>query len=213
MVLDTDETAVAVALTEVGALIPAIQAAVSRSGDEEQLELMDTYALHWSIPITTPDWRTGDKPSPGKGVVHAGALAALGGLSSFLSSTRSEGAVPDDENRQRLIDLVRDAIDELAKDEDLPPDVRWLVRERLGDILWALDKIRFRGPDAARAATERLAFVMLTAPEEVRARPSMKRAVAAAGAVWRAILSGPAVQPGIAAWSDMAGSLISRLGG
>ncbi len=142
----------------------------------------------WARPIIAPDHPMDTTPSPGKDLVNAGSLVALGLLSSFLSSTRSEGTVPGQSCLGDLVAEVVAAINELAKDDDLPPEVRRLVRDRLEDILWALHKLRFRGPDAARAAAERLAFTVATAPEEARARPSIQKAVAAAGAVWGTVL-------------------------
>lgn len=114
-VLDVSESEVTVAVIDVGSLIPAIEAAVARVGDEAQQELLSYYRLNWAAPITTPDHPTGQTPSPGKALVDVGALTALGSLSSFLSSVASEGAVPDVEQIQSLRDSVAQVIDEVAR--------------------------------------------------------------------------------------------------
>lgn len=212
-VLEVPRGEVPIALTEVAGLIPAVQTAVNHSGDSAQIATVDHYRSMWARPVIAPEHPMDTTPSPGKDLVNAGSLVALGLLSSFLSSTRSEGTVPGQTCLTDLTAEVVAAIDELASDEDLPSEIRRLVRDRLEDILWALDKIRFRGPDAARAAAERLAFVTMIAPEEARARASMKKALKAGGCVWAALLSGPAVEPGIEAWSHIFGALGRGLGG
>lgn len=130
-----------------------------------------------------------------------GSLIALGLLSSFLSSTQSEGTVPDDDGREDLTAQVVHAINALENEEDVPLEIRRLILDRLQDILWALDRLRIGGPDAVRATAERLAFAIGAAPEKARENPAMKKALSAAGLVWAALLSGPAVRPGVEAWS------------
>ncbi len=211
-VLGVDPSDVAVALTEVGSLVPAIQAAVSRSGDEDQLELLDTYLWHWASPITTPDHQTGVNPSPGAALVDGGALAALGSLSTYLSLSRSEGAIPDDERQQELKAHVSGAIDELTGAIELPSEVRKLILDRLHDILWAMDRLRIGGPDAVRAAAERLAMSVAASPEEARRSPLVQKAVTVSGWVCAAFMSGPSLQGSIEAWPAIFKALGSGLG-
>lgn len=56
-------------------------------------------------------------------------------------------------------------------------------------------------------------FAMATVPEETRNQPPMKKAVAAAGTVWGAFLSGPYIQPPVKAWVEIVGALGRGLGG
>ncbi len=208
-VLGVDQSDVAVALTEVASLVPAIQAAVSRSGDEDQQEVVDTYVRHWASPITTPDYPTGANPSPGPALVDPGALAALGGLSAYLSLRRSEGTIPGDESLQNLTAMVRDAIDELAAADDLPADAREMILDRLQDVAEALARLRIVGPGAVLAGTERAAFAASMLTPEQQQRPAVQKAMAAARTLWVAFTSTPAAQRSLEASHAIFGMLTS----
>lgn len=155
-VLDIEEARVPVELTAVAGIIPAIEAAVSRSADDSQQEVFDHYVYQWAYAITTPDHPTGQSPSPGKALVDPGALAALGRLSSFLSFTASEGHLPNPEQLQSLRERILETIDAATVAADIPPELRRELLDRLHEILWAIDHLRVGGPGSATAAAERL---------------------------------------------------------
>jgi len=206
-VLGVSEDEAAVAVIEVGGLIPAIESAVARAGDEAQQEVLSYYRLHWATPITTPDYPTGKTPSPGKALVDVGALTALGGLSSFLSSVASEGVVPDAEQIQSLRDKLSHLIEELAGADTFPSQFQRLLLDRLHSVLWALDHFRIGGPEATTAAAERLLgsiqLAAATTPEVRQHRAAIARVVETVGAVWAIFKAGPTVRNALEAWSTL----------
>lgn len=202
-VLEVDQRDVPVALAGVASLITSIEAAVSRAGDEDQLELFRHYGSTWGTSVMAPHHLATQTPSPGKDLIDQGALAALGGLSAFLSATQSEGTIPGDERLKNLRAQVQEAVDGLADAEDVPFDLRRLILDRLHDVLWALDRLRTGGPGAVQAAAERLFVSVATSPQEARRASGVQKALTVAGVVWAAFVSGPAIQSSITAWTKL----------
>lgn len=201
-VLGVEQDRVPVALTEVAGIIPAIEAAVSRSGEESQQEVFDHYVYQWAYAITTPDHPTGQTPSPGKELVDPGALAALGGLSSFLCFTASEGHLPNPEQLQSLRERLLETIDEATVAEDIPPELRRELLDRLHEILWAIDHLRVGGPSAASAAAERLVGAVAIR-EDGHRLPIVRRALQAAAAAWTLFKTGSTLTKELESWREI----------
>ncbi len=211
-VLGVEQQEVPVALAAVAGLIPTIEAAVSRSGDEDQSDAFNHYGSAWASSVIAPHRVATQTPSPGKELVDQGALVALGSLSAFLSATQSEGAVPAEGSVEDLKGQVVAAIDELGRANEVPVDVRRLMHDRLHDVLWALDRLRIGGPDAVQAAVDRLVVSVVTAPQDAQRTSAVKKVWAAACAVAAAFLAGPRIQSSIDAWAKM-GELLPGPGG
>ncbi len=201
-VLGVEQADVSVALTEVGGLIPAIEDAIIRSDDASQREVFKHYVYSWASPITTPDHHTGQTPSPGKSLIDPGALAALGGLASFLSFTASEGQLPNDEQVQGLRQKVLEVVEEATAADDIAPDLRRVLLDRLHQVLWALDHLRVGGPGAAAAAAERLVGSVALRGDAHRA-PIVRRALQAAAAAWTLFKTGSTLTKELEAWSGL----------
>lgn len=201
-VLGVAPEGVPVALMEVASLIPAIESAVSQSGDESQQQVFDHYVYTWAFPIATPDHLTGQNPSPGKTLIDLGALMALGGLASFLSYVSSEGHLPDTEQLQSLRERLLQIIDEATRAEDIPSDLRRVLLDRLHGILWALDHLRVGGPGAATAAAERLVG-WVAIREDAQRVPVIRRALQAAAGAWALFKTGSTLSKELDAWGGL----------
>jgi hypothetical protein len=132
------------------------------------------------------------------------AMMALNTISAFLSSSASEGTVPDVEEVRSLKDEVLAAIDETRDTDDAPLEVRQLIGERLHQILWALDHVHIGGPAAVREAVERLAGSLAISGREAAESAPAKRSWKVVQKVWSAFRAGPVVLVALEAWPDVA---------
>ncbi|GAA4727004.1 hypothetical protein [Phytohabitans rumicis] len=198
---DTDVLAVR-ELALAAALLPQLEIAVTNTGDMYQRAIVDLHMYAWASPIFFPEHHARQNPSPGPDLVDAGALVSLGGVSSFLNATASEGRIPAEDQLSKLKQQISEVIDDVPNTSDLPAEIRQFLLDRLYDIAWAIDHLRLTGPEGVKAATERLAgAVAVSAP--TRSHPIIKRALEAAGAAWIAFSSGPIVQKGIESWTEV----------
>jgi hypothetical protein len=204
-VLGVGEGAVPVALAEVAALLPDIHRLVVQSGEAEQMALFDTFGRQWAVPIVS-DSHPRQTPSPGPHAVDPGALAALGGLSAYLSAFSPEGVVPDGERVAELRASVSDLLGLLTSEKGLPPELRVAINARLHDILWAMDHARIGGPGAVEEATERLLgqiTITLHSTPEARDSGFLKKVMKAIGLVWVAYKAGPEAHAALEGWQDI----------
>jgi len=157
------------ALAEAAALIPQIDAAVVRGGDEDQEEAVRLNIAEWTRAILLPTCNLEDAPgrAPDRALDER-ALSALGQVSSYLSLTASEGHVPGAEEISDLRRQARELIDGIVDDPELPEAIKRLALDHAYRLAEALDHFKVGGPGAVRAATERLAGSLLMAAPEAR---------------------------------------------
>ncbi|MER7245143.1 hypothetical protein [Kribbella sp. NPDC000426] len=204
-VLGVPEGQVPVALAEVAALIPEIHRLVVQCGACEQIELFDTFGRLWAVPMMSED-HPRQTPSRGPDAVDPKALAALGGLSAYLSTCAPEGVVPDPERVAELKAAVVDLLDQLAGEDSLPAELRSAINARLHDIIWAMDHVRIGGPGAVKQAIERLLgqiTISLHDKPEARSSGFLKKVTTAISCIWVAYKAGPQVQAGLESWQDI----------
>lgn len=203
-----DDVAAAVELCTVAMLIPQLKTAIDRSGDEQQRMVFAHHVYAWASPIIFPEHHGRQSPSAGIDLVDPGALVVLGGVSSFLDATATEGHFPTDQQVSELRQQIAEAIVGVTDDSDLPVEIRKLLLDRLSDILWALDHLRIVGPEGVTAAAERLGgSVIVQTSDEVRRRGIVKKVLQAASAAWIVFKLGPTVQTSIEGWKEVLDAL------
>lgn len=203
-----DRTATLLRIAETAGLVPEIEAAVERSGDEEQIALFRDFVGAWVAGVFFPENNLYGNPSAAwSAAVSQQNLRVLGGLSSFLSATASEGPVPSAEEVASLHQQVISLIDEIVYDETLPEDVKRMALDHAYRLAQALDHFRIGGPGAVKAATERLVGAAILSPEPVKQSSVWEKVVKVAGGIWAVFSKGPAAQQALAAWTGVALSL------
>jgi len=157
------------AIAEVAALVPEIEAAVIRSGDPGQLRAFRRFAGEWLTAIFQPEQNL---YANGSGATSVAAdedtLSVLELMSSTLTLTVSEGNVPSLTVISDLREQVQELIESIVNDPQLTEDVKRLALDHVHRLAHALDHFRIGGPGAVRAATERLAGSLLMAAPEAR---------------------------------------------
>lgn len=208
-ILGVKEPALLPHLAGVAELIPQIDQAITKGGHAEQRTLFDEFSRAWSLPILGGDHGMRQTPSPGPRLIDPGALAALGGLSAYLSAVSPEGSVPDEETAGTLRSQVEDLLSDLAEDPVLPRALAEAMNHRLHDILWAMDHVRIGGPGAVEAATERLlGQIVIHTNQDVRENSGfLKKALKALGIVWVAYKAGPEAHAALEGWEHVLGEL------
>lgn len=185
------------AMTERAGLVAAVNTAVSRQNSRAFEEMCAHHTSQWASPFLS------DLGSHSVRVDDS-AMVALNAVSEFLSERASEGAVPDDDERQSLRDELMTVIDETKGSDDAPVEVRQLIVDRLYQIVWAIDHVHIGGPGAVTAAVERLAGSLAISGPEAAKSPPAKRSWNVVTKVWGAFRSGPAVLVALEAWPDVA---------
>jgi hypothetical protein len=156
-------------IAETAGLVPQIEAAIERTGDEGQITLFRQFSAAWAESVMYPQTNLYASPSNAmSNAISPSTLAVLGGVSSYLSATASEGAVPSSEEVASLYQQVMSLIDEIIADETLTEDIKRLALDHAYRLAQALDHFRIGGPGAVREATERLigSVAMSTPPVE-----------------------------------------------
>ncbi len=195
-------------IAETAGLVPEIEAAVNRSGDEAQITLFRRQSATWVAAVVNPEHNLYATPSNAKArAVDLDTLAVLGGLSSYLSATASEGPVPEWEVVNDLRDQVRELINEIIKDEELPDEVKRAALDHAHRLEQALDHFRVGGPGAVKAATERLIGGLAMSPESVRQHGIWERIVTVAGMAWQVFTKGQQAQQALTAWQEVVKAL------
>jgi hypothetical protein len=191
-------------LGQVGSLLGEVREAVLRSGRKELAELHSQFAAAWAIPIFTH----GRNPSTdaSNDLVDAGALVALGSLALNFELVAPDGSVPDKELEESVRDDLRELLEQLAADGDLPAPLRAAIAARVHDILWAMDHVKIVGPDGVAAAIERLvgqlAIFAADAPS-TRSAGIFKRTMQAAARAWSAFRFAGEAQKAIEGWQKV----------
>jgi len=194
-------------VAQVASLIPATKTAIDRSGSAEQAEVFDMFQAHWWEPIIGTR-HPRETPTPGKGLIDLPALAALGGISAYLSAVAPDGVLPDAEKTASLRQDVEDTILTLLADGTLPTSLASAINQRLHDVLWAMDHIRINGPEAVNAALERLVGqIDIHATQEQRKSSVVKKVLGMAGTVWMAFKVGPQANAALEGWKEILGEL------
>ncbi|MFD3399603.1 hypothetical protein ACFWUU_02950 [Kribbella sp. NPDC058693] len=204
-VLGVSEGQVPLALAEVAALIPDIHRLVVQCGAAEQLALFEAFARQWAVPMMS-EHHPRQTPSPGPGAVDPNALAALGGLSAYLSTCAPEGVVPDAARVADLKAAVAELLEGLAGEDSLPPDLRSAINARLHDVLWAMDHVRIGGPGAVNQAMERLLgqiTISLHNTPEARNSGFLKKVTNTVRCIWIAYKAGPQIHTALEGWQDI----------
>ena len=207
MVLDIEPRTVSIALCEVAELLPAIESAIEASGGDQLRDTWIQFAPSWAVPITTPEHHTRQNPSPGAGLVDKAALVALGTVSTVLSLTRSEGDTPTDDALVQIRQYIEEAIQEATNANDLAPELRAALVNRLHDILWALDRVRIGGPGAIEAAMERLVGLVAVHNRGRKPRGAASRVLALVGKAWVAFKFGDEASTALEGWENILGEL------
>ncbi|MCU1670653.1 MAG: hypothetical protein JWP40_3580 [Blastococcus sp.] len=197
-----DDTETLLSIAETAGLIPQIEAAVIRSGDEDQEEVFASFAASWASAVLAP----GVNLHGGNAFAVAASveqLAVLGGLSSFLSATASEGRVPTDAEISDLRGQVQDLINSITEDAELPEEVKRLALDHAYRLAQALDHFRIGGPGAVKAATERLVGATVLAPDQVRKSSVWTRLMTVGGLIWTAFKFGPDARQALEGWTEI----------
>jgi hypothetical protein len=191
-------------IAETLGLIPEIEAAVERSGDEEQIALFRDFVGDWVAGVAFPDRNLYANPSVAmSSAISQQNLRVLGGLSSFLSATASEGPVPSPDQLAGLRGRVQQLIDSITEDSELPEDIRRAALDHAYRLAQALDHFRIGGPGAVKAATERLVGATVLAPDRVRKSPTWTNLLAVGGAVWTVFMVTGEAQQALEAWETL----------
>jgi hypothetical protein len=195
-----------IGVAEVASLVPAIEQALIRAGDHDQLSLFYEFAEDWASAVIFPrrdfQAQAASNYLPNKRVMHT-----LAGLSGFLSIAASEGPVPPQATMTELHDQVQGLIDSLADDTELPSELRREIADHLQRLASALLHFRIGGPDAVKSALDRLRVTVAFAPEPVKQTGMWKRVAATGGVVWVAFTSSPVIADAIEGWGRIGGML------
>jgi hypothetical protein len=189
-------------VAETAGLIPQIEAALIRSADEDQMHLFRTFADDLIHAVIHPRTDTYSSQSQAV-VVQDQPLAALGGISSFLTATASEGRVPSDNEITDLRSQVQELIAGITEDPALPEEIKRAALDHAYRLAQALDHFRIGGPGAVKAATERLIGATVLAPPHVRESKWWQRLLAVGGAIWTVVKMGPEAQKALEAWEGL----------
>jgi hypothetical protein len=185
-------------------LIPELERAVDLYGDEGQQEVVAHNLRHWLAPLFAAHRSWGQTPSAGPALVDAGALAALNGMSSYLSRVAPEGAVPESDTVAELRDQAAGLLDQAASADDLHADVRRALVEHLYALQEALDHVRVGGPRAVALALQRLRCELRDESDSTKGHSVVRRVVDLGTRVWTVFsLGGPATAEAIAAWGEV----------
>lgn len=199
-----DRTSTLLRIAETAGLIPEIEAAVDRSGDDEQIALFTDFVGAWVAGVVFPERNLYASPSAAMtDAISQQDLRVLGGLSSFLSATASEGPVPSPDQLADLRGQVQQLIDSITGDAELPEDIRRAALDHAYRLAQALDHFRIGGPGAVKAATERLVGATYFAPEKVRTSPTWKNLLAVGGAVWTVFRVTGEAQQALESWGTL----------
>lgn len=200
-----------VALAEVAGLIPDVERELHVANDEEQMASFREFSGAWVKWVTFPKFDGTKTPSAARtNLVNRGALAALGSISSYLSMISSQGAVPPDENVDALRAQARALLETVVGDASLPQEVRRILVDYIHRLLWALDNLRIGGPEAVRAAADRLIGQLHEASEPVR-ESVWARVGSLVRTAWAMFKMGPQAATALNGWQDIAGEIVKAL--
>ncbi len=211
--LEIEETELPLRLADVARLIPDLQKAVDRAGDDVHTRLVTRHRSSWAnliFPFQHPFGAMLKDVS----LPSDDAMDALASLSSHLHHLAPDGRIPSVDEVEKL----REQIDTLRGDitaSDLPDDVKALVLLRLEAIADALAHLSVTGPGGVRSAIEALigTAVVSGGAEKTSAKSSAWKGVWTVVAVACTLfMSGPGVQASIEAWPQVAQHVLSIAG-
>ena len=151
-VLGVPQDDVALHLGEVAEQIRQIQSAADRVGVDALRPTVERYREDWEAPIFSRQHALNAAlkhvlPGPA-------ALEALDMVSAHLHVVAPEGEVPDETKLEDLKSQLRAVIDAVQKAEDITPEMRRLLIERLHGVEEAIEHLDIGGPQAIRLAAE-----------------------------------------------------------
>jgi hypothetical protein len=106
---------------------------------------------------------------------------------------------------------VEEMLSDLRAAADLDESTRKLLLDHLHALAWALDDLKFGGPGAVIAATERLVGAVALQVREEERKGFVGRAVALVVGVWSVFKAGPEAQQALEAWTEMGGEALRAL--
>lgn len=201
VVLRTDPGELLPALGQAASLLGDVRTAVERSGRQSLLTAYEKFSVAWAIPFLSH----GRNPSSdaSHGLVDSNALVALGMVAEVLEMVAPDGSVPSPEAADVVRTDLRELLDALTADEELPADLRAMVAARVHDILWAIDHVRIVGPEGVQAAVERLIGqldIFSSAQPCSRDNSVFKKVMQVAGRAWVAFRAVGAAHEAIDGW-------------
>lgn len=200
----TTETLLRIA--ETAGLLPSIERVLQRIGDRDQLTLF--YGAVDDLLVSVVQPRADIHSTAARSMLPPDyAVAALGGVSAFLSIVASEGPVPDAGTRDGVRAQVQELIDGIATDPDLPEEVKRLALDHAYRLAQALDHFRIGGPGAVRAATEQLLGAVAMAPDRVRRHGVWQRVLTTFSIAWQVFSKGQDVHQALEGWVGVIGQL------
>lgn len=203
-VFECDLTDVALRLAETAYLVGDLTREVHAAGDTFQIDAVAHFGPKWAAPLVLPSFNPDQTQSPGKSLIDADALVALGGVASYLAAARPHVILPDTDAVAKARSHISEALELLAATDELPSDVRQVLIDRLHEVLWTLDRVGFLGAEPVTAAMERFAgAVLVNAPTTGRSK-TINKAMAIVFAAWAVFMSGPRIDNAIEAWKHIA---------
>lgn len=151
-VLDVEVDAVVIQLGRVAELVRETHDAVERLGEDVFVKTVQRYRSDWTRPIFPTQHAFSAALS--NVLPEEAALDALGMVSVHLHSTASDGVMPAQDRIDKLDTQVRELIEAVGEDEDIPVELKHLITQRLQDVADALNHLDIGGPNAVRHATE-----------------------------------------------------------
>ncbi|WP_147251456.1 hypothetical protein [Blastococcus sp. TBT05-19] len=197
---DAEQTLIGV--SRVAGLVPEIEQSLIRVGDSDQLSLFYELAGDWVSAVIFPrnDFRS---MAASNYLPDRRVLSTLAAISGFLSIAASEGPVPAEATIISLHDDVRGLIRDISEDTELPTELKREVVDHLHRIANALASFQMGGPDAVKAALDRLRITIVFAPEPAKKTEAWKRVAAVGGAVWITFTSSPVIAEAIESWGQI----------
>jgi hypothetical protein len=147
----TDEELPACLASALG-LIPEIRTRIE-SQAVDQLAVYNRWVEAWREPFM-PHGRNWDQAS--HGLVDEDAMLALTSLSAIFGALEPRVVIVEAEQSEHLLGLVAEARAAVIEADDLPPELRAAVRERLHDVQWALEHYQIHGAAGLQSALDRL---------------------------------------------------------
>ena len=131
-------------------LVPEIRVRIESQDLASQRPLLDRYEVHWLKPFM-PDrgWQAHSND-----LIDHDSLLALASLSEIFGALEATPAIVDADQSRTLLGLLDEARAAVRAANDLPPNLRTVIIDRLHDVQWAVEHYEIPAPrDCRRLST------------------------------------------------------------